>query len=440
MAQSLAASKVRYVLCVLFVINMVNFIDRQIVNILAEPIKRELLLTDWQLGVMTGLAFAILYTVLGIPLARLADSSGVHRGKLIAICLASWSGMTALCGFASSFVQLLLARVGVAAGEAGCSPTAHSLISDIVPAPKRASALAVYSAGIPVGKLLGLVIGGVVAETVGWRLAFLVVGVPGIALAILSWLTLPEPRYRMSTATASKVSLRELMATLAPLRTFWWASLGAAFLAFLSYGQAAFLGSFLMRVHGLGVGEVGWMLGLALGGGGSLGAWLGGVICDRTALRDGRAYMFVPAAGAVSGAILYAAAPLANSLPIVIGLLTVATAFTSVWYGPMFAAIQGIVPPMQRATAAAVHFFIINMIGIGFGPLLFGLLSDGLNAGFDLFGLQIGGVGPAQGVRYALSAGASAGLLAAVFLMVAATTIRASLLARRIHSIATSHA
>lgn len=424
----LSPANVRYVLFVLFVINMVNFIDRQIINILAEPIKRELQLADWQIGVMSGLAFAILYTVLGIPLARIADSPRVHRSKLIAICLAAWSGMTALCGLASSFTQLLLARVGVAAGEAGCSPTAHSLISDIVPAQKRAGALAIYSAGIPVGKLLGLVIGGVVAETLGWRLAFLVVGVPGILLAVLSWLTLPEPRQQLATAAGSKVSLRELMRTLAPLRTFWLASLGAAFLAFLSYGQAAFLGSFLMRVHELGVGDVGWLLGLALGIGGSLGAWLGGIVCDRAALRDGRAYMLVPAVGAVIGAGLYSAAPLSESLPAVIGLLALATAFTSLWYGPMFAAIQGIVPPAQRATAAAVHFFVINMIGIGFGPLLFGLLSDGLNVGFDLFGIHIGGVGPAQGVRYALSVGASAGLLAAVFLLLASTTIRASLL------------
>lgn len=420
--------KIRYALLFLFLVNAANFVDRQIVNILAEPIKRDLGLADWQLGVMTGLAFAILYTVLGIPLARYADSPRANRGKLISVCLAFWSVMTAVCGSAQSFAQLLFARMGVATGEAGCSPAAHSLIAEIVPAQKRARALAVFSAGIPAGKLLGLVIGGAVAQSLGWRMAFLVVGVPGVLLAALSWFTLPEPRTVNAMRTTPAVPLRELLRTLAPLRTFWFASLGAAFLAFLSYGQAAFLGSFLIRVHGLNVGEVGLLLGLALGGGGALGSWLGGVAADRGAVRDTRAYMFVPAAGGLIGAALYATAPLVNALPWVIGLLTAATVSTSVWYGPIFAAIQGVVPTRQRATAAAVHFFIINMVGIGFGPLLFGLLSDGLNGGFELFGLHVGGVGAAQGVRYALAIGACAGAIATVFLMIASSAIRGDLL------------
>lgn len=427
MGAPLSPARVRYALAFLFVVNMVNFVDRQIVNVLAEPIKQELGLLDWQIGVMTGLAFAMLYTVLAIPLARWADSPTVNRGHLISICLAVWSGMTALCGLAANFTQLLLARVGVATGEAGCSPTAHSLISELVPKARRAAALAVYSAGIPVGKLVGLVIGGVVAHTWGWRAAFLVVGVPGVLLAVLSWFTLPEPRVRTAVASTNEDSLRALLRMLAPLRTFWLASLGAAFLAFLSYGQAAFLGSFLMRVHGLNVGEVGLLLGLALGGGGALGSWVGGLVTDRAVVRDVRAYMLVPAIGGLVGAALYAVAPLSNSLSWVTALLVAATAFTSVWYGPIFAAVQGIVPASRRASAAAVHFFVINIIGIGFGPLMFGLLSDGLSAGFEIFGLPVGGIGPAEGVRHALSIGACVGAAATIFLLFGASTIRGEL-------------
>lgn len=429
-AEQRSTAAVRYAVGFLFVVNMVNFVDRQIINILAEPIRHELGLADWQLGMLSGLAFAIFYTVMGVPLARYADSPGAHRGKLISVCMAAWSAMTALGGLAGNFAQLLAARIGVAVGEAGCSPTAHSLISEMVPANKRAAALAVYSAGIPVGKLLGLAIGGVVAQALGWRLALLVVGLPGILLAILSWFTLPEPREQIARVS-HRASLRELLAMLAPRRTFWFASLGAALLAFLSYGQAAFLGSFLIRVHGVSVAEAGLLLGVALGAGGALGSWVGGIAADRGAARDKRAYMFVPAAGAVAGGALYAAAPLAGGLPWTIGLLAAATALTSVWYGPIFATVQGIVPPDQRATAAAVHFFIINIIGIGLGPLLYGVLSDGFNVGFQLLGLHIGGVGAAEGVRYALVVGSCAGAIAAVLLLIASRTLRHDLLESR---------
>lgn len=422
MTRPLRPSALRYTLGLLFLINLVNFVDRQVVNILAEPIKQELQLADWHIGVISGLAFAIFYSVLGIPLGRCADSPRIHRGKLISVCLAAWSCMTAFGGLAGSFTQLLAARVGVAVGEAGCSPTAHSLITEIVPSHKRAAALALYSSGIPVGKLLGLLIGGAVAQMFGWRMAFLIVGLPGILLALLCWLTLPDPRTRTAEA-GKRISIAELMRFLAPLRTFWLASLGAAFLAFLSYGQAAFLGSFLIRVHHLSVGEAGLLLGLAAGLGGMLGAWMGGLAADRRAQRDRRAYMLIPAAGAVCGAMLFIAATHAATLPWTIGLLTAATATTSVWYGPIFATIQGIVPSDRRATAASLHLFVVNLIGIGLGPLAFGLLSDGFNHGLEIAGLHFGGVGSAEGVRYALTAGTASGLISVVFLLMAARNI-----------------
>src|SRR5690606_16252381 len=264
-APALSARSVDYVVGLLFLVYLLNYLDRQIVNILAEPIKRELGLADWQLGLMTGLAFAVFYTFLGIPLARYADRPRTNRGRLIAVCLAVWSAMTALCGLAGNFMQLLAARIGVGVGEAGCSPAAHSLISELVPKERRATAMGVYSLGIPLGKLVGMVVGGVVAQTLGWRMAFIAVGAPGIALAALAWFTLPSPVRTQAGAAPGQASLRDAFNELAKIRTFWWISLGGAFMAFVSYGQTAFMGSFFIRVHGLSVGEAGVLLGIALG-------------------------------------------------------------------------------------------------------------------------------------------------------------------------------
>lgn len=180
-----ARQSTRVMLWMLLVVYVFNFLDRQIVNILAEPIRRDLDLSDTQIGLMTGLAFALFYTVLGLPIARHADRPSTNRGRLIAVALAIWSAMTALCGLAQNFLQLLLARVGVGIGEAGCTPAAHSLIADRVPAERRASAMAFYALGIPLGSLLGMMIGGYLADEIGWRKAFLFVGAPGVLLALL---------------------------------------------------------------------------------------------------------------------------------------------------------------------------------------------------------------------------------------------------------------
>jgi predicted MFS family arabinose efflux permease len=393
-----ATVSVPYVVGLLFAIYLLNYLDRQIVNILAEPIKQELGLADWQLGLMTGLAFAVFYTFLGIPLARRADRPTTNRARLITVCLVIWSGMTALCGLATNFAQLLLARIGVGIGEAGCSPAAHSLISDVVPKERRATAMSIYSMGIPLGKLIGMVIGGLVAQAVGWRAAFVLVGVPGLLLAALTWFTLPEPRTTAPPpppSTAPQASLAAMFRSLAPLRTFWWISLGGAFMGFVSYGQTAFLGSFFIRVHGLSVGEAGVLLGIALGAGGAVGTWLGGMVSDRAARRDVRANVLVPAVAAAFGGALFTLAVLRPATTPAVAVLAVGGVMNSVWYGPVFATVQGLVPPEQRATAAAVHLFVINLIGLGFGPLAFGALSDLLNHGWP----RLAGFGPELGRR-----------------------------------------
>jgi predicted MFS family arabinose efflux permease len=422
-----SGSNPTFAIILLMVIYTLNYLDRQIINIVAEPIKAELDLEDWQLGLLTGLAFAVVYTSLGIPLARFADGSRTHRPALIASCLALWSAMTAVCGLATNYTQLLLARVGVGIGEAGCNPAAHSLISDTVPRERRASAMAVYSMGIPLGKLFGLLIGGVVAHALGWRMSFIVVAIPGLLLALVAWRALPEPRTSVihKTSPASGQSITASLRRLLPIRTFWMITFGGMFMAFLSYGQTAFLGSFFMRVHGVNIGQAGIMLGLALGGAGAVGTWGGGRIADHLAQKDGRAYALIPALASTLGAALFIVAVLAQDLWIALAILALASALTSVWYGPVFATVQSLVEPDQRAMAAAVHLFFINLIGLGLGPLTFGILSDMLNHGIP--GLMGAGLGPAQGLRYALLAGSLTAVVGVVFFCISARTMREDL-------------
>ncbi len=426
-APTISDRSVNYAVGLLFVVYLLNYLDRQIVNILAEPIKQELDLADWQLGLMTGLAFAVFYTFLGIPLARYADKPQTSRPRLIAVCLAIWSAMTALCGLAGNFGQLLLARIGVGIGEAGCSPAAHSLISELVPKERRATAMGVYSLGIPLGKLVGMVVGGVVAQTLGWRMAFIAVGLPGLALALLTWFTLPSPPRAAAPTAPPQGSLRAAFAELARVRTFWWISLGGAFMAFVSYGQTAFMGSFFIRVHGLSIGEAGVLLGVALGLSGALGTWFGGRAADLVGGRDPRAHVLIPAAAAGVGGLVFGAAVLATGTMPALALLAVAGALNAIWYGPVFATVQGLVRPEQRATAAAVHLFVINLVGLGFGPLGFGAVSDLLNKGWSVAGWTVPGLGPDEGLRFALVGGTGFALLALACFWRASHTIAAEL-------------
>lgn len=420
----------RYAMGLLLGIYIINFLDRQVINILAEPIKEELHLADWQLGLMSGLAFAIFYTVLGIPIARLAERK--NRPVIIGSAVAVWSGFTALCATAGNFWQLIIYRIGVGVGEAGCTPPAHSLISDYVPKEKRASALAFYSMGTPIGGLLGLVMGGLVADAYGWRAAFLVAGVPGLLFAALAIFTLKEPRRIMAQHTqqvvAASATFGETMAYLGKRRTFWFIAFAAAVKAFIGYGHAPFTASFFLRNHteeiaalaasfGLGpVGFLGLALGLISGISGALGAWLGGVIADRFGRNDLRAYMVTPAIASLITIPVYIFAVTVDSAAI--GLLTLAiNAFLgTLWYGPVYGTAQSVVPPHMRATTSAILLFIINLIGLGLGPLGVGILSDWLNLGL--------GLGSAEGMRWALILSASVGVIAFACFWLARRTIR----------------
>ena len=423
-----------YAMGVLLLIYIVNFVDRQVVNILAEPIKRELGLLDWQLGAMSGLAFALFYTVLGLPIARLAERG--HRPFIIAGALALWSGFTALCGLAQNFAQLLLARVGVGVGEAGCTPPAHSLITDYVPKEQRASALAFYSMGTPIGGLVGMGLGGLIADSHGWRMAFLVCGLPGLVLALLVATTLVEPRVRAVVADvkARAQAMREAkpfadaLTTLRKKRTFWLIAFAAAIKAFIGYGHAPFAASFFYRVHTEEIASLAAMFGLQSGGflglalglmagiGGAIGAFAGGVIADKFGGRDYRAYVSVPAIASLVIIPLYFFALLSSSAVLALSTLFFGSILGTLWYGPVYATAQTIVPPHMRATASAVMLFVINLVGLGLGPLAVGMLSDTLAIG--------AGMGEAEGVRWAMLLSALAGLGAAALFWIARRYIR----------------
>ncbi len=404
------STSVRATLWILLIVYIFNFIDRQIVNILAEPIAQELGLSDTQIGLMTGLAFALFYTALGLPIARFADRPSTNRPRLIAIALAAWSVMTALCGMAQNFGQLLLARIGVGVGEAGCTPPAHSLISDIVPPEKRSSALAFYALGIPVGTLLGMLIGGLLADWVGWRQAFLIVGLPGVALALVVAFALKDPRQSApltpeeQSAQPRTLSTFEAVKAVMGSRAFVLLLAAGSSAAFLSYGKTTWTAIFFQRTHGLSPGEVGFWFGIIAGAAGIVGVWLGGYLADRFGAKNRRHVLTAPAIGMAIAAPLAFLAYQAPSWPVALALLIVPTLCNSLYYGPTYSAAQGLVPLRARAIAAATVLFFQNLIGLGLGPLFFGMLSDLLQPAYG-----------EESVRYVLFGAAFLGLVPAFF-------------------------
>jgi MFS family permease len=420
----LAITNPKIMLFALLLVYILNFLDRQIINILAEPIKGELGLSDTQLGLLAGPAFAVFYAVLGIPIARYADNAKTNRVWLISVCLAVWSAMTALCGVAQNFLQLALARIGVGVGEAGCTPAAHSLIADSVPPEKRSSAIAFFGLGIPIGGLLGLIIGGVVNDQYGWRIALMLVGMPGILLAFVLPLLIRDPRRcadsahfnTADTPVKAKLSIKDAVREVFASKAYLYVFIAASFTAFLSYGKGLWTISFFIRSHGLSTTEAGLAMAVALGISGIIGTWLGGKMADVFGKRDKRHILTLPAIGMAIAAPILFAGYWAEDWRIAVALLILPTILNSAYYGPAYGCVQGLVRPEARAIAASLVVFGQNLIGLGMGPLLFGVLSDWLQP-----------MAGDESVRWVLYGAAWLGLIPAFFFWRASLRLNAEL-------------
>ena len=371
------------VLAILLVAYIFNFIDRQIIGILAVPIKAELALSDRQLGLMGGIAFALFYSGLAIPIAWLADRGS--RVRIIAWSVGLWSLFTAACGLAQNFWQLFLARMGVGIGEAGGVAPSYALISDFYPRAKRARALAFFSLGIPIGSALGVFFGGWIASNLDWRAAFVIVGLAGIPAALLVKFGIKEPvrgGHDSLDGSASEPAppFPVVARTLATTPSFWLLSFGAASGSILGYGLIFWLPSFFGRSFGLELMEVSWFYGSIVLVGGIAGTWLGGWFADRTGPGDPGSYARIPAICFLIAAPVFAAGLFAPSLTVAWILFVIGQTLALAWLGPVIAAVQHIVPPNMRATASASFLFINNLIGIGFGIFFLGFMSDAMTA------------------------------------------------------------
>ncbi|WP_276390389.1 spinster family MFS transporter [Eudoraea chungangensis] len=406
-----------YVLFILTLVYTFSFIDRQILVILSEPIKSELGLSDTQLGLLTGLAFAALYVILGLPIARIADKG--NRKNIIVISISLWSFMTAISGAVSSFTQLLLARIGVGIGEAGGSPPSHSIISDYFPPKKRATAFAIYSLGIYIGILIGFVIGGFIAKHYGWRITFYTIGIPGLLLAIVLYFTVKEPTKGQLDSLKSHIelpTLKQVYKILFGYKSFVYAALGTGFIAFGQYGITNFLPSFLQRIHGMDLAVAGYVLGLVLGVGGGLGVFLGGYLSDRLGLKDLRWYLWGPMISGFLSLIFVLLLIFSDQIIWVIAGLFLTVFFASFYLAPVIGITHSLVNAKMRAIASSILFFILNFIGLGFGPLTIGFLSDSLQPEFGDLSL-----------RWAFCIVLVSGSLASVFFGMAAKHYRADL-------------
>ena len=371
------------ILLLLTVTYSLNFLDRQILAILAEPIKRDLDLSDTQIGVLTGLAFALFYTTLGVPLAWLADRT--NRVRVVALSCALWSAFTALCGMAQNFWQLGMARVGVAIGEAGGTPPSYSIISELFPPTRRALALAIYSLGLPAGVIIGAVAGAFVADVWGWRRAFVVMALPGLVMACVLLLFVREPRGRHE---AGKSGADEAPSILAVVRFYFsnprivMLSLAGSSATFVGYGILNWMPAFLMRAKGMSLAQIGsrysWVIGVALG----LGTFLGGHIVDRFCERRPGVYAVAPAVAMIFAVPFFFGGLIANSPSLSLGLMAIPAMMVAMYLAPTLALIQNLTPPSMRATSASLLLLILNLIGLGGGPLFVGLISDLLRPSF----------------------------------------------------------
>ena len=389
-----------------------NFLDRQILAILAEPVKADLGLTDTQMGALGGLAFALFYSTMAIPIGLLADRRG--RAKVIGVSLLIWSTFTALCGVATSYAQMFLFRLGVGVGEAGGVAPSYAILSERFPPERRARALATYSLGIPLGQAAGALFGAMIAAAVDWRAAFIVLGVAGL----LAWIPYSRvvrdsdaPAPAADAAAAS--SLGEVFGRLSRQPAFWLLAFGAAAGSFCGYGLAFWIPALLQRSFDLTLVQAGQFMGAQMLLTGVAGVYAGGWLGDRIGHGDKAGYARVAAVSYALSAVLLAAAFTSRDLVLLFALLLIPGGLIYVWIGPVTTAVQHLVPPSDRATASACFLLINNGIGLGFGSLAIGRLSDMFTPVY----------GP-DALRYALIAVSMLYFVAAGLMLLAAPRLR----------------
>lgn len=378
---SLAAR--RYALVVLAVVYMFNFVDRQILAILLPQIRDEFGTSDTILGLLAGTAFAVFYVTLGIPIAQVADRC--NRRNLIAAAVALWSVMTALSGFAANIWHLTAARIGVGIGEAGCSPPAHSMIADYFPPEQRSTAMGVYTVGISAGIMMAFIGGGWVAENVGWREAFFVVGVPGLLLAAIVRFTLQEPQRGASenrAASGDKAGVFEVIRYLLSRRSFIHMAIAAGFSSFVGYAVISFLPSFMDRSFDMQRTTLWFWLGLIFGLSGGAGFFLGGFFADRLGRGSHRrAFNFI-AVTVLLSAVLNALVFTADNVISALLLFIIPAATANVFLAPVLSQAQSLVPLRMRAKTSALVLLVINVIGLVPAAFITGVISDALRPAF----------------------------------------------------------
>ncbi len=367
-----------YVLFLLTAVYLINFVDRQIISILLPFIKEEFQVSDTWLGLLSGLAFGLFYATLGIPIARLADRHS--RKHIISASLALFSFMTVVCGMATQFWHLFLARMGVGVGEAGTSPPSHSIIADLYKPEERATAMGIFALGVPLGIMVGFFAGGQIAAAFDWRVAFIAAGLPGLVLAVIVHFSLKDPPRGFADnrhhETPEQPPLGEVVRILISRGAFVHICFGSALSALVGYGVAQWVPSYLVRTHQMDIGTVGLVLALIFGVCGGIGTFFGGYLADRLARRDVRWTMWLPALGVTISTPFALFFYLSDS--VVIGILAFLLPATlgAIFLAPALSICQSLVPTAMRATTSAVFLFITNIVGLGLGPLAIGMLSD----------------------------------------------------------------
>jgi MFS family permease len=376
-----------FALGLLFVVALFNYIDRTILSIMQVALKRDLGLSDTELGTLTGLSFALFYTTLALPVARLADR--VSRKYVLIGALTIWTGMTALSGLARGYFSLLACRVGVGVGEAGCVPSSMSMLADFFPRHRRAFAMAVWGLAMPLGGMLGFAFGGKLTEALGWRETFLAVGLTGLALAPVMFLLLREPprgRFEAAdpAAAGGRRSLGQSLRLLWRLRSFRFLVIAESLQAWTQQGMMSWNAPFYARLHAMPVGEIATWLALITGFGGAAGTFLGGALAERMARRDVRWYMRVPALAAVLTAPFALIQYFSGDVRLSLAAALIPATMVNVYMAPGNAMTQTLAPPDMRAFAQAIYVLVVGLVGAGVGPTLVGVLSDLLAAQLGL--------------------------------------------------------